>query len=81
MAFTKAYAKILAGMLEGKTLEAFTVLCGKKDHVGDIPEESLRELEALDLIRLDKDILSGKSLCLLTTRGEKVAEFVRESER
>ena len=76
MAFTKAYAKILAGMMSDETLEAFRMVCGKKDHVGEVSEQTLKELESLELVRRDKDLLDGKQLVLLTSRGKKVAEFV-----
>lgn len=76
MTFTKAYARILANMLDGECLNAFRCVCGKVDNVKDISEDTLKELEALELIRLDKDLISGRALALLTTRGKKVAEFV-----
>jgi hypothetical protein len=76
MAFTKAYAKILAGMLEGEELSAFRCICGKEKQARDIPEHTLKELEALELIRLDTDLISGKALALLAARGKKVAEFI-----
>lgn len=77
MAFTKVYAKILAGMLDGKTLEAFRCVCGKIDHVGDITEESLDELVSLELVKRAKSIEhEPRELVLLTSKGKKVAEFV-----
>ena len=77
MAFTKAYAKILAGMLEGKTLEAFRCICGKTDHVSDITQETLDELTALELVKRDRTVEERpREVVLLTTRGKKVAEFI-----
>ncbi len=74
MAFTKQYAKILAGMLAGDDLKAFRVICGKDDNVSDISEETISELISLELIRRDTD--GKRQLVLLTSKGKKVAEFV-----
>jgi hypothetical protein len=74
MAFTKAYAKIMAGLLDSVQLRAFRVLAGKQAHCSDIPESTINELVALELIRLDSD--GSKHLALLTSRGKKVAEFI-----
>ena len=77
MAFTKQYAKIMAGMLSGKTLEAFRCVCGKIDHVGGITEESLEVLVSLELVERSRSIEQNpRELVLLTNKGKKVSEFV-----
>ena len=77
MAFTKQYAKILAGMLTGDTLQAFRCVCGKIDHAGGISQGSLDELVSLELVRRDRSIeKTPRELVLLTNKGKKVAEFV-----
>lgn len=75
MAFTKAYAKILAGMLSDKALAAFQVCCGKAGPLKDVPEKVIDELIDLELVTRAKNF-DGKELLLLTSRGKKVKEFV-----
>ncbi len=78
MAFTKAYAKIMAGMLTDEQTKVFRVLAGKDDNVSDIPTSVLDELESLELVkpRAENVIKPGQILVLLTQKGKKVAEFV-----
>lgn len=75
MAFTKVYAKILAGMLDEDAQIAMRVLCGKSKHASNIPEATVDELIALELAKKSENF-DGKALLLLTSRGKKVAEFV-----
>lgn len=74
MAFTKAYAKILAGLLPPEELVAFRFICGKNESRSHATPEVIEGLIALELIRRDSD--GVRDLVLLTARGKKVAEFV-----
>lgn len=76
MAFTKAYAKILAGMLPPEQLVAFRFICGKsnsrtKEHC---TPEVIDDLVSLELVR--RDTGGERDLVLLTNKGKKVSEFV-----
>jgi hypothetical protein len=73
MAFTKAYAKILAGMIPPRELVAFRFICGKNESRSHATQEVIDNLIALELVRRDTDGL--RDLVLLTSRGKKVAEF------
>jgi len=70
MAFTKAYAKLLAGMLTPAQLELFRFLCGKGPFKGVWTTELMDELVSLELVEIACDV------ALLTSRGKKVAQFV-----
>jgi hypothetical protein len=76
MAFTKAYAKILAGMLSGDDLEAFRFICGKSEkNNAHCSPEVIDNLIALELVR--REIVDGGiQMALLTSRGKKVREYV-----
>ena len=71
MAFTKAHAKILLGMLTPEQLAAFKFICGKGEDNSALPE-TIDELVSLELIRLER-VDEGRMLALLTPRGKKVA--------
>jgi len=74
MPFTKAYAKILAGMILPEELVAFRFICGKNEARQQTTLEVIDNLVDLELVRRDTD---GKhDLVLLTPKGKKVAEFV-----
>ncbi len=75
MAFTKAYAKILAGMIAPEQLIAFRFICGKNNEAkSHATPEIIDDLIALELVRRDTD--GTRDLILLTPKGKKVAEFV-----
>lgn len=75
MAFTKAYAKILAGMIPVEQLIAFRFICGKNDAAkAYATPEVIDGLIALELVRRDTDY--KREYVLLTPKGKKVAKFV-----
>lgn len=77
MAFTKAYAKILAGMLTIDQHRAMIYLAGKNPRsTQEITQELIDELIALELVRHVAETDGKHALLLLTDRGKKVAEFV-----
>jgi DNA-binding MarR family transcriptional regulator len=78
MAFTKAYAKILVGMLPPKQHAALSFICGKnKMAKAHATEEVIDDLIALDLVRRDRTVEDHpRDVVLLTAKGKKVAEFV-----
>jgi predicted transcriptional regulator len=74
MAFNKAHAKILAGMIPAEQLVAFRFICGKNEAESHATPEVIDDLIALELVRRDTD--GKRDLVLLTPKGKKVAEFV-----
>ena len=77
MAFTKAYARILADMLTGDTREAFRVVCGKIKSAHNISEQAILDLIDLELVRRDRTTdRVPKDVVLLTAKGRKAADYV-----
>ena len=73
MAFTKAHAKILAGMLSDEALKVLRIYRDRKsDSVG---EAGVNEVVSFMLIRETTNLLDGKKVWVLTPDGKKVAEF------
>ena len=72
---TKAYAKILAGMLSLDQCRAMIYLSGKNPESNvQITQELIYELITLELVHRETD--GKRDLLLLTTRGKLVAQFV-----
>ncbi len=75
MAYTRAYAKILVGMLPPKQHAAMSFICGKNPMAkAHADEETINDLIALGLVRRDTD--GKRDLVLLTTKGKIVQEFI-----
>jgi hypothetical protein len=77
MAFTKAYAKILAGLLTPPQSELLKALAGKGERRCTCTQKLVQELVDLELVRITRTVEdTPREVALLTTRGKKVAEFV-----
>lgn len=78
MTFTKAYAKILAGMLPPDQHTAFAFIAGTNDSArAYATPEVIDDLVALDLVKRMRTVEDHpRDVVLLTPKGKKVAEFV-----
>ena len=76
MAFTKAYARGLAGMLPAEDLSAFRFICGKGER-SVVRQEVIDNLVGLELVTCTRTVEENpRDVVLLTAKGKKVAEFV-----
>ena len=78
MAFTKAYAKILAGMLPPEQHIALKFIAGKGDHLkAHATPDVIDDLVNLELVRVTETAEDKpRTVAVLTAKGKKVAEFV-----
>lgn len=74
MAFTKSTARVMADFLSDAARDALLRLSGRKPVEGEITEDTISELEGLELARRDTNMVGDNELLLLiTSRGKKVA--------
>jgi hypothetical protein len=74
---TKAQAQIAADMLTDAQRTALKVMAGEQRSAGGLPYEDVMELYTLGFIKDATDILSGKTVTILTAMGKKVAAAER----
>lgn len=74
MPFTKAHTRIVADMLNDEAQVALCKLSGRLPMDGTITQDTIDDLESLELARKDVNLMDGKDVLIITSRGKKVAE-------